>query len=161
MTARSAGAGAFPATGPRTPGQPSWFSRLLLPAIIFQSVLIGGGYASGREIVEFGAKYGALGVWTVVAIAIGFAVIAAIGYEFARVFRSYDYRTFMRNLIGPGWILFDILYIIMAVLVIAIVSSAAGEIAMSTLGLPHAAGGRVVLLLVVPEEFFRPRFSET
>lgn len=161
MTARSAGAGAFPATGPRTPGQPSWFSRLLLPAIIFQSVLIGGGYASGREIVEFGAKYGALGVWTVVAIAIGFAVMAAIGYEFARVFRSYDYRTFMRNLIGPGWILFDILYIIMAVLVIAIVSSAAGEIAMSTLGLPYAAGVGVVILLVALVEFFGRRFSET
>ena len=37
------------------------WGRILLPALIFQSVAIGGAYATGREIVEFGAKYGALG----------------------------------------------------------------------------------------------------
>src|SRR5690606_25462974 len=92
----SAGAGQVRASN----GRPGWFSRLLLPAIIFQSVLIGGGYASGREIVEFGAKFGALGVWTVVAIFLGFGLVSMVAFEFARVFRSYDYRTFMRNLIG-------------------------------------------------------------
>lgn len=35
--------------------------RLVLPGIILQSVLIGGGYATGREIVEYGAKFGAMG----------------------------------------------------------------------------------------------------
>jgi uncharacterized membrane protein YkvI len=35
--------------------------RVVLPGIILQSVLIGGGYATGREIVEYGAKFGANG----------------------------------------------------------------------------------------------------
>jgi uncharacterized membrane protein YkvI len=35
--------------------------RIVLPGIILQSVLIGGGYATGREIVEYGAKFGANG----------------------------------------------------------------------------------------------------
>ena len=35
--------------------------RMILPGIILQSVLIGGGYATGREIVEYGAKFGAMG----------------------------------------------------------------------------------------------------
>lgn len=153
----SAGAGQVRASN----GRPGWFSRLLLPAIIFQSVLIGGGYASGREIVEFGAKFGALGVWTVVAIFLGFGLVSMVAFEFARVFRSYDYRTFMRNLIGQGWILFDVLFIVMAVLVIAIVSSAAGEIATSTLGLPYALGVGVVIALVGLVEFFGRRVSET
>ena len=37
------------------------FGKFVLPGIILQSVMIGGGYATGREIVEYGAKYGALG----------------------------------------------------------------------------------------------------
>ena len=39
-----------------------WFGRYVLPGIIMQSVLIGGGYATGREIVEYGAKFGAMGL---------------------------------------------------------------------------------------------------
>lgn len=37
------------------------FGKIVLPAVILQSVLIGGGYATGREIVTYGAKYGAAG----------------------------------------------------------------------------------------------------
>lgn len=33
--------------------------KYLLPGIVLQSVMIGGGYATGREIVEYGAKFGA------------------------------------------------------------------------------------------------------
>jgi len=35
--------------------------RITLPGIILQSVLIGGGYATGREIIEYGGKFGASG----------------------------------------------------------------------------------------------------
>ena len=35
--------------------------KYLLPGIVLQSVMIGGGYATGREIVEYGAKFGAMG----------------------------------------------------------------------------------------------------
>ena len=36
------------------------FGKFVLPGIILQSVMIGGGYATGREIVEYGGKFGAL-----------------------------------------------------------------------------------------------------
>jgi uncharacterized membrane protein YkvI len=96
----------------------------VLPAVIFQSVLMGGGYATGREIVQFGGRFGALGIWSILAIFAGFTLAAILTYEFARVTRSYNYRTFMRHLIGRLWPLFDILWIVLAVLIIAIVSSA-------------------------------------
>lgn len=32
------------------------FGKYLLPGILLQSVLIGGGYATGREIVSYGAN---------------------------------------------------------------------------------------------------------
>ena len=57
------------------------FGKFVLPGIILQSVMIGGGYATGREIVEYGAKYGALGWLSGLGTFLGFAVIAALTYE--------------------------------------------------------------------------------
>ena len=31
----------------------SFFQKYLLPGFVFQSLMIGGGYGTGREIVEF------------------------------------------------------------------------------------------------------------
>lgn len=149
-----------PTDRPGAVAQPGWFSRLMLPAAVFLSVLTGGGYASGREIVEYGAKFGAYGVWSIVAIFVGFTVISAIAYEFARVFHAYDYRTYMRNLIGPAWILFDVLFIVMAVLVIAIVTSAAEEIVATTVRIPSLVALLVVIGIVGLIMFWGRRFLE-
>ena len=40
------------------------FQRWLLPGFLFQSVIIGGGYATGRELVEFFLSAGPLGGWS-------------------------------------------------------------------------------------------------
>ncbi len=119
-----------------------------LPGVVFQSVLIGGAYATGREIVEYGAKFGAAGIWSIVAIGLGFSLITAVCYEFARVTGAYDYRTLVRRLIGPAWPLFDLLYLLMVVVVIAVVSAASGAIAEQVLGLPYWAGVALVIALV-------------
>jgi len=37
------------------------FRRILMPGLILQSVMIGGGYATGREIVEFFLVLGPIG----------------------------------------------------------------------------------------------------
>jgi uncharacterized membrane protein YkvI len=31
----------------------TWFQRYLLPGLAFKAVVIGGGYATGRELAEF------------------------------------------------------------------------------------------------------------
>ena len=54
------------------------YGKYILPGVLLQSVLIGGGYATGREIYEYGAKFGAYGWVSGLTIAIGFAVIAAL-----------------------------------------------------------------------------------
>ncbi len=123
--------------------------QVLLPAIVFQSVLIGGAYATGREIVEYGARFGSGGLWSLAAIGIGFSVISAACYEFARVTGAFDYRSLVRELIGPLWPLFDVLYVTMVVVVIAVVSAASGAIGEQVLALPHAVGVGLIMLLVV------------
>jgi uncharacterized membrane protein YkvI len=123
------------------------YGRYLLPGIILQSVLIGGGYATGREIVEFGAKFGAMGWVAGVAIFAGFSIMAFLMFEIARRFQAFDYRTLLRHLIGPLYPLFDVVYVLLAILIIAIMAAATGEILNSTLGLNYWVG--VVLIIVI------------
>ncbi|MFV1989094.1 MAG: hypothetical protein ACC682_17620, partial [Gemmatimonadota bacterium] len=117
--------------------RPSWFRRYLLPGIVFQSAVIAGGYGTGREIVEFFLSLGptpglaAMAVSTVI-----WSAVAAATFEFARRFRTYDYRAFFKRLLGPGWMLFEVIYILMALLVLAVIGAAAGAIMEETFGGP-------------------------
>ena len=124
------------------------FEQFLLPGIVFQSVLIGGAYATGREIVQYGARFGAVGVWSIVAIFAGFSLMCALAFEFARISGTYDYRTFVRALIGPLWPLFDVLFVAMAILVIAVVGAASGDVVEEIFGVPYWAGVVGVIVLV-------------
>ncbi|MGC0251418.1 hypothetical protein [Pseudactinotalea sp. Z1748] len=123
------------------------YGRLILPGVILQSVLIGGGYATGREIVEFGATYGAMGWIAGVAIIIGFGLMAFLMFEIARRFQVFDYRRLLRVLIGPLYWLFDIVYIMLAILIIAIMAAATGEIVQQTMGFNYWVG--VIFMIVV------------
>ncbi len=137
-----------------------WFGKYVLPGVIFQSVLIGGGYATGREIVEFGARFGALGWWGIVAIFIGFSVISILTYELARTFKAYDYRNWVKQIIWKLWPLFDVLFIVMAVLVIAIVGSATGNIVKDILGWPYWVGVSLAIIVVGFLNFYGRKMIE-
>ena len=81
----------------------SWFQRYLLPGFVFQSVIIAGGYGTGRELVEF-------------------------------------FRTFFQKLLGPGWILFEVSYILLMLIVLAVIGATAGTMLQDGTGLPYAVG---------------------
>ena len=118
-----------------------FFRRYLLPGFVFQAAVIGGGYATGRELVEFFLPAGPLGglLGMIVSMALWSAVLAA-SFELARVARAYDYRSFSRLLLGPAWFLFEIAYFLLIVVIFAVMGAAAGEIAHSLFGLPRLAG---------------------
>ena len=130
------------------------FGSIILPAVILQSVLIGGGYASGREVVAYGAKFGAAGWLSIVAIFVGFTVMAMLTFELARTFKQYEYKGFIKQVIGPGWPLFDLIFLAMAILIIAIMASAAGNIMEQTIGIPYFAGIISIIVLVAFLTYF-------
>ena len=99
---------------------PPWFRRYLLPGLVFQSIIIAGGYGTGREAVEFFLEYGAVGgLPGMVPATILVSLTCMVGFEFARAFGSYDYRSFFRRLLGPAWFTYEIGYLT-AVLLVAI-----------------------------------------
>ncbi len=120
----------------------SLLQRYLLPGFIFQSVVIAGGYGTGRELAEFFLPYGPRGgLLAMMLVSMPFwSLVCAAAFEFARVFRAYDYRTFYRLLLGRGWVLFELTYLLMLIVVLAVIASAAGSILEETFGLPYAVG---------------------
>ena len=83
---------------------PTFFRVYLIPAAVFQSVIFGGAYGTGREIVEFVTRYGAMGgLGALVVIALCFGITLALSFELARLFGRYDYRSFFMILIGRAW----------------------------------------------------------
>lgn len=125
---------------PAGPRRGSRFEIYLLPAIIAQSAIIGGGYATGREVTQYAGRFGPPG-WTAVAlITVGFAAVAILSFELARIGQAYDYKRWIRLLIGPLWPLFDLIFVAMALLIIAVMAAAIGSVLRQTLGLATWTG---------------------
>lgn len=137
-----------------------FFRIYLVPGIIFQSVLIGGGYGTGREIVEYFGSYGAGGLWGLIVTFIFFAVVLCLTFEFARMARAYDYRSWIRGMLGPAWPLYDILYFFMAILVIAVITAAAASIMYEQAGIPFFLAAAIVIIIVGILMFYGRRTIE-
>lgn len=121
--------------------RPSWFQRYLLPGFAFKAVVIGGGYATGRELAEFFLPSGPWGGLMAIALAtVIWSAVCVATFLFARATGSEDYRTFFRNLLGPIWGGFEIAYAIFIVLILAVFGAAAGAIGAAVFGFPPLVG---------------------
>src|SRR5688500_13306766 len=118
-----------------------WFRRYLLPGFVFEAAVIAGGYATGRELVEFFVPAGPWGGLLGMLVSMLFwSAVLMVSFELARLARAYDYRSFFKVLLGPGWFLFEIAYFLLMVIVLAVMGAAAGEIVHSLFGLPKLVG---------------------
>ena len=123
------------------PNGPSRFQRYLLPGFAFKAVVIGGGYATGRELAEFFLPSGAWGGIAAMALSMMlFSLCCVVTFLFARQFGARDYVTFFKQLLGPGWVLFEGAYILFIVLILAVYGAAAGAIGTAVFGLNEIWG---------------------
>jgi uncharacterized membrane protein YkvI len=127
----------------------TWFQRTLLPGLAFKAVVIGGGYATGRELAEFFLPHGPWGGLLAILFATAlFSLISVVSFLFARRFRTYDYQSFFRRLLGPGWLMFEAAYLLFLVLILAVYGAAAGEIGQALLGATEIAGTLLLMALI-------------
>lgn len=126
-----------------------WFRRLILPGFAFKAVVIGGGYATGRELAEFflpsGAWGGAMGM---ILAALIWSLVCSLTFLFARATASYDYRAFFKRLLGPVWGVFELAYVLFMVVVLAVFGAAAGAIGQALFGLPTLIGTLALVSLI-------------
>ena len=124
--------------------QKKW-KKYLVPGFIFQSVMIGGGYGTGAEIAQYfgtsGMIGGLLGMLVTMAV---WCLLCAVTFEFSRVFKTFDYGSMMKRLLGKAAILYDVCYYIMMLIVLGVVNATAGSMISSLTGLSSWFG--VILL---------------
>lgn len=127
----------------------------IVPAMVFQGITVGGGYGTGREIVEYFTQYGpGAGLLGMLVTTLCMAAVLVISFEFARRFRVYDYRSMVGRLIGPGWVLYEFLAVAMVILVLAVTGSAAGNILADAFGIPVWCGVVLMFVLIVVLNFY-------
>ena len=140
----------------------SAFQRYLLPGLVFQSINIAGGYGTGREIAEFFLRFGPvnglLGLLLPATILISVACMVA--FELARLTHSYDYRGFLKQLLGRAWFLYEIAYLISVALVLAVVGAAIGTLVSESFNIPGIVGTVTLLVAIAVLAFKGTRVIE-
>ncbi|QEE24942.1 hypothetical protein CS053_10865 [Rhodanobacter glycinis] len=123
-----------------------WFRRLWLPGLAFKAVVIGGGYATGRELVTFfmpsGPRGGMLGMALAMAL---WSAVCIITFMFSVQTGSRDYRTFFRHLLGPFWPAFEVVFFLGMIVVLAVFAAAAGAIGQAIFGWPILIGSLMLI----------------
>ena len=127
----------------------SWFQRVVLPGFAFKAVVIGGGYATGRELAEF---FLPCGPWAgLLAMAVSTAIwsgVCALTFWFAWATKSFDYRTFFGRLLGRLWPAFEIAYFALILLVLSVFAAAAGVIGQALCGAPALVGTLCLMVAI-------------
>lgn len=123
-----------------------WFQRILLPGFAFKAVVIGGGYATGRELVSFFLPAGPRGGLAGMALAmVIWSAVCTVTFLYAMQSESRDYRTFFSRLLGPLWPVFEIAYCLAMIVTLAVFAAAAGAIGQALFGWPSLAGSLALI----------------
>jgi uncharacterized membrane protein YkvI len=126
------------------------FARFFLPGLAFKAAVIGGGYATGRELATFFVPSGPIGgiAGMLLAMAI-WSLVCSVTFVFAHRTASRDYRTFFRNLLGPFWPAYEITWFLALMLILAVYAAAASAIGHSLFGWPDIAGAMLLITMIV------------
>jgi uncharacterized membrane protein YkvI len=131
------------------PSVSSWFQRYLLPGFAFKAVVIGGGYATGRELAEFFLPSGPRGgLMAIVLAMLIWSAVCAVTFALAYATSSWNYRAFFKNLLGPGWVVFEICYLLFIILILAVFGAAAGAIGTALMGWPPLIGTLCLIVCI-------------
>lgn len=127
-------------------GKSNWFSRYLLPGFAFKAVIIGGGYATGRELAAFFLPSGPVGgLYGMILAMVIWSLVCVVTFLFAIQTGSRDYRSFFMRLLGPIWPAFEIAYLLAMIVTLAVFAAAAGAIGQALFGWPTLVGALVLM----------------
>ncbi|MDH3992935.1 MAG: hypothetical protein OEV47_08470 [Gammaproteobacteria bacterium] len=125
------------------------FRVVIIPSAVFLSVVFGGSYGTGREVMEFISRHGPVGgLIAIAAVVITYAVLLFATFELARKFQQFEYRGFFKRLLGRFWFLYEVVILIGMVITLAVCTTASGAIVDSRFHQPAWMGSGVLLLIV-------------
>lgn len=138
-----------------------WFRRFLLPGLAFKAVVIGGGYATGRELANFflpsGPRGGVFGMLLAAAV---WSLVCVLTFVFAARTGSRDYRAFFGALLGPFWVVFELAYVLALMVTLAVFAAASGAIGTALFGWPPEVGAVALMASIAGVVMFGARSVE-
>jgi uncharacterized membrane protein YkvI len=134
---------------------------MLIPSVVWLSVVFGAATGTGREIVEFLVPAGAWGgIVTICVITLVYTVGFFLCFELARIFKAYDYQLLSTQFLGKFWPAYEVAVLLAMVLSLAIVSTASGEIFFTQFRLPRLWGVVGLLTIVIVFTYYGRVFIE-
>jgi uncharacterized membrane protein YkvI len=128
----------------------TFYQKYLLPGVVFQALVISGGYGTGAELTQFFLARGLMGALLGLGVTLMiWAAVCAVTYEFARVFRAYNYRAAFRRLLGRGWLAYDACYIVMALLSLGVIAATAALATHDLTGAPGWIGSLLISAAII------------
>jgi len=129
--------------------RPGLLQRWILPGLAFKAVVIGGGYATGRELAEFFLPSGPMGGLLAILVAtVVWSVVCALTFRFSFAYGLLDYRAFFGKLLGRGWMVFEVIYFLLVLLILSVFAATTGAIGQALFGW-HTLIGSLILLASV------------
>ena len=136
--------------------------KVVLPAVIGVAAVwfgshAGGGFATGRQEVEFFVQFGWHSLWIGVLAMLIMGAAIFFGLELARINKTHDYKSFFKKLYAPYEIVFanlwDLLYLYATLLGTAVAIAGASELLNQSLHIPYGIAviiiGGILLLFTV------------
>ena len=125
------------------------FRVFIIPSAVFLSVVFGGSYGTGREVMEFISRHGPVGgLIAIAAVVVTYSLLLFATFELARKFQQFEYRGFFQELLGRFWFLYEVVILIGMVITLAVCTTASGAIAETRFGFSAWVGSGVLLLIV-------------
>lgn len=140
----------------------NFLERYVVPGLVIQAVIVGGGYATGRELVEFFVSTGpATGLIGMLLTAALFSAGCMVAFELARRHQAFDYKSFCVVYLGRfGSTIFELGYFCSLLLVLAVISAAAARLLAEMFGSSELLNATLFLLVVAGLVFFGSRVIE-
>ena len=127
----------------------------LLPSAVFLSVIFGGSYGSGQEMVQFVTSAGPAGGYiALLTTALVWGMLLGTSFELARLFRTHEYAGFMQVLLKRGAIVYEVAILLSMILVLAICASGAGTVLGEHFKVPIWIGSLALLFVAVMLNYY-------
>ncbi len=129
----------------------SWAIAFTVASVWF-GTHVGGGFASGNQVIGYFAQFGSMGSLLFPLIAMGLlSIVMSIYLKFARLNGFDNYKdTFAALYPHPKMeVLFEIFYIVIILAAVAAAVAGAGEVLANFLGVPYVGAMKVVFNLLI------------
>ena len=127
-----------------------WAAAFTVASVWF-GTHVGGGFASGNQVIQYFASYGITGaIYPIIAMGI-LAIVMYIMMKFAKLNGFTNYKDTYRALYPKPWmeVFFEIFYIIIVLAAVAAAITGAGEVLAGFFGVTYVGAGKVIFNLII------------